>query len=289
MKPVLTGNMEELLQYTAQPLYNYGPQFENLMNNCQSVLHQLLLQDNALPESNAYNCQFKSLLLYGNAGVGKSSIAAHLAKNSAFPFIRLMSPITFINMTEQQKIKELCNCFEDAYRSPLSIIILDTIERLLDYVELNSKFSAQLLSNIRAYCTKRPLNINHRLLLIATTNNVSCCKQLGLFKLFNYKYQVPLLNDASMTTLLKKLLQNIAPIKTTNDNNFESVVIDDEFITKIIQKLNQTTKSLISVKDVISIVQDAKSNVQFKNENHLSLESIESAIERYFEIDSKDV
>jgi hypothetical protein len=40
--------------------------------------------------------------------------------------------------------------FEDAYRSPLSVIILDDIERLLEYVPIGPRFSNTILQVGRA-------------------------------------------------------------------------------------------------------------------------------------------
>lgn len=41
----------------------------------------------------------------------------------------------------QAKSSQITRVFEDAYRSPLSVIILDDIERLLEYVAIGPRFS----------------------------------------------------------------------------------------------------------------------------------------------------
>lgn len=46
--------------------------------------------------------------------------------------------------------------FEDAYKSPLSIIILDDIERLLEYVAIGPRFSNTVLQALLVLVKKSP-------------------------------------------------------------------------------------------------------------------------------------
>ena len=48
-----------------------------------------------------------SLLVHGPAGAGKTAIAATIALESEFPFIKLISPETMVGMTESAKIAEI--------------------------------------------------------------------------------------------------------------------------------------------------------------------------------------
>jgi vesicle-fusing ATPase len=50
---------------------------------------------------------------------------------SEFPFIKLISPETMVGYSESQKIAQLHKIFSDSYKSPLSVIVVDSIERLL--------------------------------------------------------------------------------------------------------------------------------------------------------------
>ena len=46
--------------------------------------------------------------------------------------------------------------FEDAYRSPLSCIVVDDIERLLDYVRIGPRFSNAVLQTLLVLLKKEP-------------------------------------------------------------------------------------------------------------------------------------
>lgn len=75
--------------------------------------------------------QVTSILLHGEAGTGKTSIAANFAKNSIFSYIKLITPEKFIGVNYLGKINGMTKVFNDAYKSKLSIIVIDNIERLI--------------------------------------------------------------------------------------------------------------------------------------------------------------
>lgn len=50
---------------------------------------------------------------------------------SDFPFIKLISAENMIGFSEIQKINYLNKVFTDSYKSPLSVIVVDGIERVL--------------------------------------------------------------------------------------------------------------------------------------------------------------
>ncbi len=72
-----------------------------------------------------------SLLLHGDPGCGKTALAAHIAKTSDFPFVKVLSPENMIGFNEGAKCSAIKKVFEDAYKSELSCVVIDDIERLL--------------------------------------------------------------------------------------------------------------------------------------------------------------
>lgn len=72
-----------------------------------------------------------SVLLHGPAGSGKTALAATIAMASEFPFIKLISPDTMVGFTEAAKMTAITKVFTDSYKSPMSVIVVDCIERLL--------------------------------------------------------------------------------------------------------------------------------------------------------------
>lgn len=72
-----------------------------------------------------------SLLLHGPSGSGKTALAATIAKSSDFPFIKLITPDNMVGFSDTQQVLAISKVFADSYKSPMSVIVLDNIERLL--------------------------------------------------------------------------------------------------------------------------------------------------------------
>ena len=50
---------------------------------------------------------------------------------SQFPFIKLISAENMIGFSEGEKVTRLNKVFTDSYKSPLSVIVVDGIERII--------------------------------------------------------------------------------------------------------------------------------------------------------------
>lgn len=72
-----------------------------------------------------------SVLLHGPPGSGKTALAASIAQASEFPFIKLISPDNMVGYSEPQKVQAITKVFSDSYKSPLSVVVVDNIERLI--------------------------------------------------------------------------------------------------------------------------------------------------------------
>ena len=72
-----------------------------------------------------------SLLLHGPPGSGKTALAATIARSSDYPFMKLVSPDDMVGFSESQKVAAISKVFSDSYKSPLSVIVVDSLERLL--------------------------------------------------------------------------------------------------------------------------------------------------------------
>jgi vesicle-fusing ATPase len=127
---------EELKQVLRGELCEYGPVFSKIMSTGRQLVQQVKESDNT---------PLLTALLHGPRGSGKSAIAAQLAIESGFPYVKLVSPEGFVGMREEAKVAEITSVFENAYKSKLSLIILDDLERLLEYVPVGPRFSNAVL------------------------------------------------------------------------------------------------------------------------------------------------
>lgn len=146
-----------------------------------------------------------SILLHGPPGVGKTAVAATLALNSGFPFIKMLSAEGMVGMSEPAKIAHIDNVFRDVYKSPLNILVIDKIETLINYVPIGPRFSNEILQLLLVYLTKKPPK-NRKLLIIGTTSQYSVLKHMNLTDCFTNLIAIPSIKSVEeVGTVLTKL------------------------------------------------------------------------------------
>ena len=136
----------------------YNEEFSKLYSSCESQIRFGKSSKNMI-----------SILLRGSPGCGKTSIATNLATSSGFPYVKLISPENFVGYSESAKIACILKVFENAYHSPSSLIVLDDIERLIEYSGIGPRFSNSLYQTLMVLM-KRESKDDHKLVLIVTTS-----------------------------------------------------------------------------------------------------------------------
>ncbi|XP_020225776.1 vesicle-fusing ATPase [Cajanus cajan] len=143
-------------------------------------------------------------LLEGSSGSGKTALAATVGIDSDFPYVKIVSAETMIGLHESTKCSQIIKVFEDAYKSPLSVIILDDIERLLEYVAIGPRFS-NLISQTLLVLLKRLPPKGRKLMVIGTTSELGFLDSIGFCDPFPVTYHVPTLNTKDAKKVLEQL------------------------------------------------------------------------------------
>ncbi|KAA8526830.1 hypothetical protein F0562_008941 [Nyssa sinensis] len=143
-------------------------------------------------------------LLEGPSGSGKTAMAATVGIDSDFPYVKIISAETMIGLSESSKCARIVKVFEDAYKSPLSIIILDDIERLLEYVAIGPRFS-NLISQTLLVLLKRLPPKGKNVQVIGTTSEVAFLDSVGICDAFSVTYRVPILKTEDAKKVLHQL------------------------------------------------------------------------------------
>jgi vesicle-fusing ATPase len=125
VKPKFGAKSDELSLYYKNGLVPYGKSFTDVRDALTRVIDQVKSSDKT---------PLMSVLLHGERGTGKTALATYCAVASEIPLVRLIKASELIARAENAKCSYVYNVFEEAYRSTVSIIILDDIERLMDYV-----------------------------------------------------------------------------------------------------------------------------------------------------------
>ncbi|KAG5023338.1 Vesicle-fusing ATPase [Glycine max] len=165
-------------------------------------------------------------LLEGSRGSGKTALSATVGIDSDFPYVKIVSAESMIGLHESTKCAQIIKVFEDAYKSPLSVIILDDIERLLEYVPIGPRFS-NLISQTLLVLLKRLPPKGKKLMVIGTTSELDFLESIGFCDTFSVTYHIPTLN----TTDAKKVLEQLN-------------VFTDEDIDSAAEALNDITSRI---------------------------------------------
>ncbi|KAF8411147.1 hypothetical protein HHK36_003690 [Tetracentron sinense] len=143
-------------------------------------------------------------LLEGPGGSGKTAMAATVGIDSDFPYVKIISAESMIGLSESSKCAKIVKVFEDAYKSQLSIIVLDDIERLLEYVAIGPRFS-NLISQTLLVLLKRLPPKGKNMLVIGTTSEVGFLEPIGICDAFSVTYHVPTLKTEDAKKVLTQL------------------------------------------------------------------------------------
>jgi vesicle-fusing ATPase len=179
------GSLDSKIQFG---IYDYGESFNTMYKRLNNLIDQVKFSKNT---------NLLSVLLEGEMGTGKTALACDIAKRSEFPFVKVISPETLVGFTEAGKVGEISKVFDDAYKSPLSLIILDNIERIIEFIKIGPRFSNLVLQALLVYIKKIPPKKNRKLLVIGTTSMGNILNELEVVTSFNVKLTVPTLNSSS--------------------------------------------------------------------------------------------
>lgn len=125
------------------------------------------------------------VLVGGAEGTGKTALAADLASIRPKSQLQVISPATLVGMTESAKTAYIINAFQSAYVSQQSVILIDDIHHVVEYVAVGPRFSNGILQTIRTMISKPPSNPDCRVLIIGTVNNLALMQSLGMASCFD--------------------------------------------------------------------------------------------------------
>lgn len=160
IKPAFGTAQEILDNMLARGVINWGTPVSNLLED-----GMLYVQQAKAPESSG----LVSVLVAGAPNSGKTALAAQLAKMSDFPFVKVCSPEDMVGFTESAKCLHIRKIFDDAYRSTLSCIVVDNVERLLDYGSIGPRYSNMTLQALLVLLKKQPPK-GRKLLILCTSS-----------------------------------------------------------------------------------------------------------------------
>jgi vesicle-fusing ATPase len=201
--------------YVRNPLVNYGQNYGNIVKMLDKMTNLTLKGSR----------QLTSVLLYGPPGSGKTSIASHYAKDSKFTYVKIITPEKYIGVGTYGRIFSFNKVFNDAYKAKESLIIIDNIERLVEYVATGPDFNNTLMQALTVLIKKIPENPDCRLMIVGSTSNLTALDLLDIDKVFGVKVKIPLLNRTECACVLGCDL-NIENVAVKRLVNFKEICAD---------------------------------------------------------------
>lgn len=171
-------------------IIDYGPTWQTLKYQINNMINHFKSSKLSLMRT----------LINGESGSGKSSLAAFIAKLSEFPYIKFIMAEFLIGYTETAKCNIIRKAFDDSYKSQLSVIILDDIERLIELSQGCSRYNNALLQTLIILIKTKPPE-GKKLIVIGTTSLYDTLTSLEIINTFQYKITIPLIPIESLALI----------------------------------------------------------------------------------------
>ena len=182
VQPAFGLEKDELSIRYRNGIIEYSDEFKKLYSDLMTMVEQVRTSEHT---------PLISVCLDGVQGCGKTALAAYVAVQSQFPFVKFISADMLLGASDSSKAGSISSIFQDAYKSPLSMIILDDLERLVEYVRLGPRFSNSVLQALLVLIKKNPPTVGRKLMIIATTSQRNAMEELGLMDPFNVVMDIP--------------------------------------------------------------------------------------------------
>lgn len=181
IKPAFGTNQEDYASYITNGIIRWGDPVSFVLEDGELLVQQT---------KNSDRTPLVSVLLEGPPNSGKTALAAKISEDSQFPFIKICSPDKMIGHSEIAKCQAIKKIFDDAYKSQLSCVVVDDIERLLDYVPIGPRFSNLVLQALLVLLKKPPPK-GRKLLIIGTTSRKDVLQEMEMLDAFSTTIHIP--------------------------------------------------------------------------------------------------
>ena len=240
VKPAFGTSNEAIERFFSSGVFIWGQPVRDLLEDGQLFIQQAKATDT--PRG------LVSILLEGSPNAGKTALAAKLALESDFPFVKLCSPEDMVGYTETAKCMQIRKVFDDAYKSTQSCILVDNIERLLDYGAIGARYSNLVLQALLVLLKKEPPP-GKKLLILCTTSRSDVLKEMEMLSTFTAIIHVPNLTQP------EHLIQVLLSL-SENENGIHSCFTREE-ISKI-SKLISGRKLSVGIKKLLAFIDWAR-------------------------------
>jgi vesicle-fusing ATPase len=202
INPIITQN--DLLKSTLE----IKPQFGTISKEIEiitsvpfelySVEYNKVYLDIMEKMENLSNGNLMSILIQGDSYIGKTMLASQIAKNSGYNCIKFINSESLINFNFKET--QLYELFVQGCKSESFVLVLDSIEKIIEYSKLGNIYNNKILQIIYAILSKI-VNPTNKIIILLTSSNKTLMTNLELVNLCTCTYQ--LMDIANANTLNK--------------------------------------------------------------------------------------
>jgi vesicle-fusing ATPase len=146
-----------------------------------------------------------TVLVQGPPGAGKSAVLAHLGSlANGFTFRRHLTGQELASLGEEAACDMLVQAVQDAHQCPHSLLMLDDLEGLSQYVPLQGgRVSLPRLHTLLSVLGRAPAKVSRVGVVLATTSlDEKTLRALGLWEKFSVRVALPLVETTGHVAAL---------------------------------------------------------------------------------------
>uniref|UniRef100_A0A8C8JK62 Vesicle-fusing ATPase n=1 Tax=Oncorhynchus tshawytscha TaxID=74940 RepID=A0A8C8JK62_ONCTS len=180
IKPAFGTNSEDYASYIMNGIIKWGDPVTAVLDDGELLVQQT---------KNSDRTPLVSVLLEGPPNSGKTALAAKIAEESQFPFIKICSPDKMIGHSEIAKCQIIESRGWNIY-SKFSFSLCVLVSLFSDYVPIGPRFSNLVLQALLVLLKKPPPK-GRKLLIIGTTSRKDVLQEMEMLDAFSTTIHIP--------------------------------------------------------------------------------------------------
>lgn len=161
------------------------------------------------------------MLVCGAQGTGKTALVSKIALECGYPFVQKIHPDKLVGLSPFGKSDMMNKIFNDAYKSSLSVVILEDVERLIEYTHYGGRFTNSILQDLLVNLKRKPKEPERKIFIIGTSSVQDVMEDLEVASCFN------------QVVRLKKLTTDEEKHKVINEMTNPDEIEKKEFMIQV--------------------------------------------------------
>lgn len=224
VRPAFGVHEEDISRYIRKGIIDYSDKF---------IKDKKFVEERLGFLKNSKDTNLFTFYINGPRGAGSTAFAVSSALNADFAYIKVVSGLPYAAVHDDVCALELQSIYEDACKSPYSVIVFDDIDLLVKSFQGGARFSTSILQTIRLIMRSSP---PHKLAIFVTTSDPKAMSAIGLnSSAYDFEINLKPLQNSSEASVVVKAITNTQ----TCSLNLDSLLTNNPVpIKKFIQAID---------------------------------------------------